>query len=200
METTKLFKTLLSENIINIDPNKEITFASGIKSIIYCDLRRILNLNELTKTLIIKFSKEEKIRNADIIVGTATAGIPWASMLAYELNKPCSYVRSKAKDHGTKSMVEGANVNGKHVALIEDMITTGESSIKAAKELIKEGAASVIIYSIFTYGFEFSKENFKKENIEFISLYNVHDLVAYLEEQKDSRSEPLLSWWNKTNR
>lgn len=192
----KIINEIISKEIIKVDPNKIITFASGIKSIVYCDNRKILGEVELRNLIVKLFCDEiKKIDKVDVIAGTATAGIPWAAFIANSLNMKMSYVRLKAKDHGTKTLVEGCDVKDKDVILIEDLITTGSSVIQAAKNVIDAGARSVRVISIFSYDFKVAITNFKENKIDFTPLIHFLDLVEIYKQSDIKKYKALISWW-----
>ncbi|MGL5630385.1 MAG: orotate phosphoribosyltransferase [Mycoplasmoidaceae bacterium] len=199
MTDYKIIEKMLEAKVIIIDEKNLITFASGIKSIVYCDLRKLIADIELRTIVVNLFLSYDFIKNADIIVGTATAGIPWASFLAWILNKPLAYVRSDAKNHGTKSLIEGTNVSDKNVVLIEDMITTGHSVINASRELLKSGAKNINIFSIFNYSFKKSNENFKNANLNFESLFKFEIILDYFKNNDLKKYKNLKEWWNQIN-
>ena len=119
-----------------------------------------------------------------VVCGTATAGIPWAAIIADRLNKPLAYVRGKKKEHGKAKVVEGAEVKGKKVILIEDLISTGGSSIKAAESLAAEGALIHTIVAIFTYQFKSSAKNALQSNLEIVTLSDFSTLIALAKERQ----------------
>ena len=196
MTKNKILKTLLEEKIIQINLDKEITFASGIKSIIYCDNRKILGNLDLRNDIVNYFIENIDASKYDVIAGTATAGIPWSAFIAQSLNKKMSYVRLKAKDHGTSSLVEGSNVKKQRILLIEDLITTGSSVLKAAEILKNEKCKSVDVMSIFTYNFKIADLNFKKSKIKYNSILNFNDLSNIVKNENEDLYLKLMSWWN----
>ncbi len=196
MTKKEILKTLLKEKIIQINTEKEITFASGIKSIIYCDNRKILGNVELRNHIVNYFIENIDVNKYDVVAGTATAGIPWSAFIAQSLNKKMSYVRLKAKDHGTGSLVEGSDVKKQRVLLIEDLVTTGDSVLKAADILKNEKCKSVDVMSIFTYNFKIADLNFKKSKIKYNSILNFKDLADIVKEEKIELHSKLMNWWN----
>jgi orotate phosphoribosyltransferase len=130
-------------------------------------------------------------------VGVATAGIPWAAFIADRMQKPLAYVRNKPKDHGAGKQIEGAEVQGKKVVVIEDLITTGKSSLIAVDVLQKEGVSDMEVKSIFTYGFASAKENYDKFNCKFSSLSNFDvliNLLANTDYLTDEEAKIALEW------
>ena len=164
----RVAKALFDVKAVKINVNEPFTFASGIKSPIYCDNRFVLGFSDERDVIVDGFVQAID-SDADVIVGVATAGIPWASFIADRMKKPLAYVRNKPKDHGAGKQIEGAEVKAKKVVVIEDLITTGKSSLIAVDVLQKEGVADMEVKSIFTYGFDAAKENYDKFNCKFSS-------------------------------
>ena len=175
----RVAKALFDVKAVKINVNEPFTFASGIKSPIYCDNRFVLGFSDERDVIVDGFVQAID-SDADVIVGVATAGIPWASFIADRMKKPLAYVRNKPKDHGAGKQIEGAEVKGKKVVVIEDLITTGKSSLIAVDVLQKEGVADMEVKSIFTYGFDAAKENYDKFNCKFSSLSNFNVLINLL--------------------
>lgn len=180
----KVAAHLLDIEAIKLSVKKPFTWASGWKSPIYCDNRLSLSYPEIRTY--IKEQLAEAIRNeftgVEAIAGVATAGIPQGALVAEALGLPFIYVRSKPKGHGMTNMIEGKVKKHQKVVLIEDLISTGGSSLKAAKAIQEAGMKVLGMAAIFTYGFEVSKENFAKENVKVITLSNY---AAMLEEASD---------------
>ena len=175
------------------------SWASGWKSPFYFDNRISLSYpnirKEITKRLVSII--KEKYDDVGIIAGVATAGIPQGALVAENLNLPFAYVRSKPKSHGMKNMIEGRIEKGKRVLLIEDLISTGGSSIKSVEAVRETGSIVIGVLSIFNYGFKVSEENFKNINCDTSSIFNYNDLLSialknnYIEDQD---LEKLKSW------
>ena len=192
----KIAKVLFDVKAVKINVNEPFTFASGIKSPIYCDNRYILGFPE-ERDIIVEGFIERIDKDADVIVGVATAGIPWASFIADRMKKPLSYVRNKPKEHGRGKQIEGADIKGKKVVVIEDLITTGKSSLIAVEVLQKEGVAEQEVMAIFSYGFEKARENYEKYNCKFSSLSNFDTLIKILEQSKyltEEEAKIALDW------
>ena len=192
----KIAKVLFDVKAVKISVNEPFTFASGIKSPIYCDNRYILGFSE-ERDIIIDGFVEKIDKDADVIVGVATAGIPWASFIADRMKKPLSYVRNKPKEHGRGKQIEGADIKGKKVVVIEDLITTGKSSLIAVEVLQKEGVAEQEVMAIFSYGFDKASENYEKYNCKFSSLSNFDTLIKILEQSKyltEEEAKIALEW------
>lgn len=188
-------KALLESKAIHIEPNEEkfFTWTSGKRSPIYCDNRQLISYPEYRNQIIDLFC--EKIKShypeVELIAGTATAGIPWAAWLSDRLNLPMVYIRSKSKGHGLKSAIEGKTTKGQKTLIIEDLISTGKSAIEAVNHSRKDGLEVLSVLSIFNYGFEESIKNFKKENIEFLSLCNLEELLIFAADSKVIDSDEL---------
>jgi orotate phosphoribosyltransferase len=177
---------LLQIKAIKLQPANPFTWASGWKSPIYCDNRITLShptirtyiRQQLTQVI------QEKFGAVGCIAGVATAGIPQGTLVAQELGLPFIYVRAKAKEHGTGSLIEGDILTGKRVVVIEDLISTGNSSLQAVTALRDAGYDVAGLAAIFTYGFDIATENFKKANCPFVTLSNYTALINYAEEHQ----------------
>lgn len=184
MYTSKLIaQKLLEIKALFLSPNDMFTWASGIKSPIYCDNRITLSYPE-TRRLIKKSFVElikEKFPETSLIAGVATAGIPHAALIADEMNLPMIYVRSSAKDHGRTNQIEGKIPENSKIVVVEDLISTGSSSIeviKALKNSITENHSSIQgLVAIFSYEFQKAQDNFARENLEFHTLSNYSTLI-----------------------
>ena len=190
---------LLQSKAVKLQPDQPFTWASGWKSPIYCDNRKTLSYpnirdfikSELSNLVFTEFS------DAEVIAGVATAGIPHGALVADLLKMPFIYVRSKPKAHGMGNQIEGHLEEGKKVLVIEDLISTGKSSMEAIVALQEAGAKIEGLCSVFTYGFDVSKELFEKENIPVQSLSNYNALLEVALEQKviqPSDMEILQTW------
>ncbi|MEN2766513.1 orotate phosphoribosyltransferase [Ornithinibacillus xuwenensis] len=179
----ELARDLLRIKAVQINPENYFTWTSGIKSPIYCDNRITMSFPEIRKKITLAFIEKMEYLDIkpDIIAGCATAGIPHAAWLADSLNLPMVYVRSKPKGHGKGNQIEGYQVEGKKVLVIEDLISTGGSALEAVEALEKAGAIVVYVLSIFTYGLEKATVNFEQVNLNFQSLTNYDELIEGLE-------------------
>ncbi|MDC9723917.1 MAG: orotate phosphoribosyltransferase [Urechidicola sp.] len=181
----KTAELLLQIKAIKLQPNDPFTWASGWKSPIYCDNRTTLSFpkirtylrQELAKIVICKYGKP------DVIAGVATGAIAIGALVAEELGVPFIYVRPEAKKHGRQNQVEGFLESGSNVVVIEDLISTGKSSLNAIKALKKENVTVKGMVAIFTYGFAIADENFKMSSIELTTL---SDYNALLEQANDT--------------
>lgn len=197
----RVAKALFDVKAVKINVNEPFTFASGIKSPIYCDNRFVLGFSHVRDVIVDGFIQAID-SDVDVIVGVATAGIPWASFIADRMKKPLAYVRNKPKDHGAGKQIEGSEVKGKKVVVIEDLITTGKSSLIAVDVLQKEGVADMEVKSIFTYGFDAAKENYDKFNCKFSSLSNFNVLINLLKNTDyltKEEAEIALEWSKSPN-
>lgn len=174
MREKDVAKGLLSIKAVFFRPDEPFTWASGIKSPVYCDNRLTLTAPEV-RTLIensIADVIKEEYPEADVIMGTATAGIAHAAIAAHILGLPMGYVRSGAKDHGRGNQIEGQLNKGDKVVIVEDLISTGGSVIDAATALRNAGAEVLGIVSIFTYGMQKGLDRLAQENLKNTSLTN----------------------------
>lgn len=172
-------KDLLSIRAVFFRPEEPFVWASGIKSPVYCDNRLTLTAPKVRDD--IENGLAEVIKKyypeAEVLMGTSTAGIPHAAITAHILGMPMGYVRSGAKDHGRQNQIEGELKRGQKVVVIEDLISTGGSVIEVVDVLRKAGADVLGIASIFTYGMANSKERMEKADVKNISLTNF-DVIA----------------------
>ncbi|MCA6073896.1 orotate phosphoribosyltransferase [Fulvivirga sedimenti] len=163
---------LLDIQAIKLNLNQPFTWASGWKSPIYCDNRLSLSYPDIRSMIRENLSELIRLRfpDASVIAGVATAGIPQGVLVADSLDLPFVYVRSKPKGHGMENMIEGKVEAGQKVVLVEDLVSTGGSSLKAAQALIEAGVEVLGMVGIFTYGFDVAKSNFETANIPLICL------------------------------
>ncbi|MEO8110158.1 MAG: orotate phosphoribosyltransferase [Ginsengibacter sp.] len=170
---------LLQINAIKLSVNAPFTWASGWKSPIYCDNRRILSFP--AERDFIKNAMYDLVSytydNIDLIAGVATAGIPWGTLLSDKLGLPFIYVRPKPKEHGLSNQIEGFYETGKRVVIVEDLISTGKSSLQVADVLANAGLNILGMVSIFNYGFEIARSAFNNKNVEYHSLTDYETLI-----------------------
>lgn len=172
-------KKLLEIEAIRLQPDKPFTWASGWKSPIYCDNRLSLSFPEvrnLIKDNLVK-SVQHFFPQVEAIAGVATAGIPQGALIANELSLPFLYVRSKPKGHGMENMIEGKVTPGQKVVVVEDLVSTGGSSLKAAEDLKKAGFEVMGMVAIFSYGFDVAAKNFEEAGIKLICLSHYDALL-----------------------
>src|SRR5258705_705204 len=192
---------LLQVNAVKLSPEKPFTWASGWKSPIYCDNRRILSFpyvrdfvkSELCNLVFEKFPK------AELLAGVATAGIAWGAMVADQLKLPYVYVRPKPKEHGLANQIEGYFEQGQATVVIEDLVSTGKSSLEVVNVLKQSGLNTLGMVSIFTYEFPVAAESFHQAGLNHYSLTNYSSLIQLALEKgivKQEQEEILLKWRN----
>lgn len=204
----KVAEFLLQIKAIKLQPNNPYTWASGWKSPIYCDNRITQSYPKIRTYIRQQFVNiiNDKFGKPDVIAGVATGGIAPGVLVAEEMGLPFVYIRSEPKKHGLTNMIEGVVEKGQSVVIIEDLISTGGSSLKALKALRDAGCDVKGMAAIFTYGFNIATENFKKEKCELVTLSNYDTLIKQalaskyitekdLESLKEWREEP--SQWKK---
>jgi len=177
--SVKLATYLLQSKAIIIDPANPFIWASGWTSPIYCDNRKTLSYPEIRDFIRDSFIQEiqASFKQVDIIAGVATGAIAQAALVAEAMELPLIYVRASQKSHGMTNLIEGDISVGKTVVVIEDLVSTGGSSLNAVSALREAGMNVLGMASIFTYGFPQAVENFKQADIELVSLGNYHDLI-----------------------
>jgi orotate phosphoribosyltransferase len=166
---------LLGIGAVSLEPNDPFTWSSGLKSPIYCDNRLTLAYPNVRSAIADGLAAliRTHFSDAEAIAGTATAGIPHAAWVSERLNLPMCYVRSQAKGHGKGKQIEGKVAKGQKVVVVEDLISTGGSSLNAVRALREEGCQVLGVVAIFTYGLEKGKQAFAENNLE------VHTLTDY---------------------
>lgn len=194
-------KHLLQINAIKLNPKNPFTWASGIKSPIYCDNRLILSEVNVRKYVTEKFCEliDNKFSDVEIIAGVATGAIGIGMLIANQLNKPFIYVRANKKSHGIQNSIEGKFNPNEKVLVIEDLVSTGMSSLNAYDTLIDGGLNVLGMVSIFTYGFDDAISNFEKRNISYYSLSSyTYLLESALKSNYINKNEiNFLSQWRK---
>jgi len=204
----KTAELLLQINAIKLNPKNYFTWASGWKSPIYCDNRLVLSFPPIRNYVRDEFAKqiEEKFGKPDVIAGVATGAIGIGILVAEVMGVPFVYVRPEPKKHGRQNQVEGFLQKGQSVVVVEDLISTGGSSLMAVEALRNEGANVKGMAAIFTYGFDISKDNFKKANIDVYTLSDYSTLLTKAIEKKyvnEKEMESLVEWskspstWNQ---
>jgi orotate phosphoribosyltransferase len=193
---------LLQVQAVKLSPEKPFTWASGWKSPIYCDNRKVLSFpfvrdfikSELCSVIF------EQYPDADVLAGVATAGIPWGAMAADQLKLPYMYVRPKPKEHGLGNQIEGHYEAGQKVVVIEDLISTGKSSLQVVDVLRQAGLEVIAMVSIFNYGFAIAEEAFANAKVPFKSLSNYQALIGMAVEKQlvSAETEELLLEWRKS--
>jgi orotate phosphoribosyltransferase len=190
---------LLKKNAVTLRPDKPFTYASGIISPIYCDNRVLMSYVPERNAIINFFIEAIKENNldADVIAGTESAGIPWASWIADKLGKPMIFVRKKQKDHGKENRIEGFLQKGSKVLVIEDLVSTGGSSLAAVEAVRNAGGEVVGCLALFTYQMVSAEKNFSDAKCKLITLSNFWTLVRVAAEEgyiKDEEQALILEW------
>lgn len=185
MESKKEIKRLIAEDLLSIGavflrPEEPFTWASGIKSPVYCDNRLTLTAPEVRTDVeeSLAYTIKEKFPEAEVLMGTATAGIAHAAIAAHLMGLPMGYVRSGAKDHGRGNQIEGKLEPGQKVVVVEDLISTGGSCIDAVNVLREAGAEVLGVVSIMTYGMKKGIDRMAEAGIEWVSLTNFDEVAA----------------------
>ena len=195
----KTAELLLQINAIKLEPENPFTWASGWKSPIYCDNRIILSYPTIRTYVREQIGKQVELLygKPDIIAGVATGAIGIGMLVAEYLGLPFIYVRPEAKSHGRQNQIEGVLEANQSVVVIEDLISTGKSSLNAVEALKAGGANIKGMVAIFTYGFEVAEENFKKENIDLHTLSDYQHLANLASETgyiREEQLETLMKW------
>lgn len=190
---------LLQVGAVQLRPHEPFTWASGWKSPIYCDNRKVLSfpyIRDFVKSEMCNLVFE-KYPDAELIAGVATAGIAWGAMVADQLKLPFIYVRPKPKEHGLGNQIEGFYETGKKTVVIEDLVSTGKSSLQVVEVLRQKGLQVAGLVSIFSYGFPEAERNFKSSDTPWNSLTDYVTLINTALEKGlvDSDTENLLLQW-----
>lgn len=200
-EAKQIANHLLQIKAIILQPNNPFTWASGWKSPIYCDNRKTLSFPNIRTHIRIKICEiiKEKYPHVNVIAGVATGGIAIGALIAEELGLPFIYVRASNKEHGKKNLIEGYYDSGQSVVVIEDLISSGKSSLAAVEALREEDLNVKGLISIFTYSFEEANKNFNKYSCEKISLCDYETLIdeALKSNYIDQKDLSILKNWRK---
>lgn len=192
---------LLQVGAVKLSPEKPFTWASGWKSPIYCDNRKVLSFPFVRDFIKSEMCNVvfERFPEAAVLAGVATAGIPWGAMAADQLKLPYIYVRPKPKEHGLGNQIEGFYTEGQKVLVVEDLISTGKSSLQVVDVLRKAGLEVIGMVSIFTYGFAAADEAFAHAGLTYHSLTNYANLIGLATEKNQVSAETgqLLLQWSK---
>ena len=192
---------LLQTGAVQLRPDEPYTWASGWKSPIYCDNRKVLSFPYIRDYIKSEMCNVifEKYPDADLLAGVATAGIAWGAMAADQLKLPFIYVRPKPKEHGLGNQIEGSIEKGQKTVIVEDLISTGKSSLQVVDVLRTAGLEILGMVSIFSYGFDEADKNFADAGVQYESLTDYSTLINIgLEKGKiESRAETLLLQWRK---
>lgn len=196
----KTAEVLLQINAIKLNPREPFTWASGWKSPIYCDNRMVLSYPTVRNFIKEEIAKnlENEFGKPDVIAGVATGAIGIGALVAEFLGLPFVYVRTEAKKHGRQNKIEGFIEGGQNVVVIEDLISTGKSSLVAVDALKSAGVNVKGMVAIFTYGFDISRENFKTNNVNLFTLSNYESLLEQALNTNfiNQKELKILSKWN----
>jgi len=192
-------RLLLQINTIKVQPSNPFTWASGWKAPIYCDNRKILSFPEARNIIRDRFVDviRAKYPDAEVIAGVATGAIAHGVLVADKMDLPFVYVRSSPKDHGLENLIEGDLKPGQKVVIIEDLVSTGSSSLKAAQAILNYGGDVLGMVAIFSYGFPQATENFGKAGLELTALSQYDVLIRHAVtsgEIKESDLKKLMQW------
>lgn len=199
---------LLRNKAVMLSPDKPFTYASGIKSPIYCDNRVLISSVADRRVVVEAFVAKLQGVEFDVVAGTATAGIAWAAWIAEKLNKPLIYVRSSSKQHGRQNAIEGSAAQGSRMVVIEDLISTGGSSLQVVELLREAGHDVKQLFAIFSYEMKSAGENFNKNHVTATALTSFSNLIEVAKSRRDIsdlESTKLLQWqkspetWAKEN-
>ncbi|WP_126426087.1 orotate phosphoribosyltransferase [Brevibacillus marinus] len=192
---------LLRIGAVHLRPDQPFTWTSGLKSPIYCDNRITMSHPDVRRKIADGFVEVIRARfpQTEVVAGTATAGIPHAAWVAERLNLPMIYVREKAKGHGRQNQIEGELVPGQKVVVIEDLISTGGSSLNAARAIQAEGGIVLGVTAIFSYQFPKAEALFREAGIEMTTLSGYTALLAAAKERRviTAEQEELLAAWRQ---
>jgi orotate phosphoribosyltransferase len=195
----KIAKILLERKAVTLNANEPYTYVSGMRSPIYCDNRTLIFSPAARKEICKAFNDILKDIDCDVIAGTASSAVPWAAWIAQKLEKPMVYIRKKEKDYGREKLVEGGDLSGKKVIVIEDLVSTGGSSLNAVMACKNEGAEVVLMAAIFTYEFADAKKMFADAGCKTFFLTDFTTLTTVAAKNnflgKDSLS--LVQEWSK---
>ncbi|MDD4351667.1 MAG: orotate phosphoribosyltransferase [Candidatus Gracilibacteria bacterium] len=180
MSSQEIAQILLEKGAVKVSFDNPFRWASGIVSPLYCDNRLMISYPKERKQIVQAFVAQiEKMgQDFDVLAGTASAGIPWAAFVAYELNKPMIYIRKEAKEYGAKKRTEGVLKAGDKVLLIEDLVSTGGSSISAAEALQEEGANVIAVLAIVSWEMIMSQTRFEEAGLRLSVLTSYNDIIS----------------------
>lgn len=197
---TEVAKRLLQIKAIKLSPQNPFTWASGLRSPIYCDNRTLLSYPHIRDMVVEGLVEKSKLfSDFDLVAGVATAGIPHGALLADRLKLPFAYVRAKAKEHGRQNLIEGEIKPDQKVLVIEDLISTGGSSLQAVEALRAEGCAVVGVLAIFSYEFDAAKVAFQEADchLETLSNYSIMTQVAIESAYVSPADQETLKLWRQ---
>ncbi|MFC2136867.1 orotate phosphoribosyltransferase [Bacteroidota bacterium] len=206
----QIANNLIQIKAIKLEPANPFTWASGWKSPIYCDNRKTLSYPELRTLIKNEFVSliKEKFPKVEVIAGVATGAIAQGALVAESMGLPFIYVRSKPKGHGLENMIEGDLKDGQKVVVVEDLISTGKSSLKAVEAIRFAGAEVLGLVAIFTYNFQLAEDSFTNLSCEYHTLSDYNSMIEEAVDMKyinESQVETLKNWrkspdtWGKTD-
>lgn len=192
-------EALLDKKAVFLRPEDPFTWTSGIKSPIYCDNRMLISQVESRRFITKAFVRmvHAKGLSPQVIAGTATAGIPWAAWIAEEMSLPMVYVRSSAKSHGRQNLIEGQLAPGSNVLLVEDLISTGKSSLQAVEALRQAEAKVLAVIGLFHYNFSQAHEVFTRHQVTCHPLCTLDDMLKWATDNgklQPAQAKDILSW------
>jgi orotate phosphoribosyltransferase len=199
MTSFDLASGLLDAGAVRLSPKSPFTWASGLKSPIYCDNRQLLGFPELREQIKKILAERAAESHPTLIAGTSTAGIAWAALVADALKLPMAYVRPEPKKHGMGRQVEGPHVDGHKVVLLEDLISTGGSSLKCVEALRHEDAEVIEVLALFSYGLPQAEELFRSAAVKLRVLATFDDLARRAQEKNllDAQDRASLAEWRE---
>ena len=198
-DASAVAEKLLQVNAVRLSPDQPFTWASGWKSPIYCDNRKVLSFPYIRDFIKSEMCNVvfEKFPEAELLAGVATAGIAWGAMAADQLKLPYIYVRPKPKEHGLGNQIEGHYEKDRKVVVIEDLVSTGKSSLQVVDVLKQQGLDVVGMVSIFTYGFAQAEKAFEEAGLAYFSLTDYPTLIGLAIERgmiAADQQQLLLQW------
>lgn len=188
---------LLRTGAVRLNVKEPFTFVSGIRSPIYCDNRILISFPEERRIISRMFNNIVRKAGPDAVAGVASSAVPWASWVAEGLGLPMCYIRKKAKDYGKEEVIEGMDISGKRVVVIEDLVSTGGSSMNAVQACRDAGAEVLGLAAIFTYGFEKARELFRKNSCTTYFLTDFRTLIKNAAESRiieKSMIDRVMEW------
>lgn len=197
-------RALLEKQAVFLRPEEPFTWTSGIKSPIYCDNRLLISQVEARRFITQGFANLLKEHNLSpsVIVGTATAGIPWAAWLAEAVDLPMAYVRASAKSHGRQNLIEGKIPANAEVVLVEDLVSTGKSSLQAVEALRQEGVKVLAVTSLFHYNFPQAHDIFQRHQVPCLPLCTLDDMLTWAVDNgrlKEAQASEIKTWRQNVN-
>ena len=199
MGKEEIAKVLLEKKAVTLDADEPYTYVSGIRSPIYCDNRVLTFYPDARKKVTEEFVRIIRDIDPEVIAGTASSAISWAAWIADVLGKPMVYIRKKEKEYGQALLIEGGDISGRKVVVVEDLVSTGGSSWNAVKSCKEAGAEVVAMAAIFTYGFEKAKKLFKDGACRTFFLTDFETLVTVASENDylDKERLGIVREWNQ---